>query len=133
MEKAERVPRDQIDEESDESCETCERPMVIKSGKYGKFLSCSGFPECRNSKPFLSRIGVACPQCNSDIVERSASGKRKKFYGCSNYPSCNYASNQKPLVQPCPECAQILVAYGRDNARCTSCKYRGAIPEEPTE
>tara|TARA_Y100000590_G_scaffold409389_1_gene501519 strand:+ start:61 stop:1026 length:966 start_codon:yes stop_codon:yes gene_type:complete len=132
MEKAERVSRGQIDEESDESCEICERPMVIKSGRYGKFLSCSGFPECRNSKPFLARIGVACPECDSDLVERSVNGKRKKFYGCSNYPSCNYASNQKPLIQPCPECGQMLFASGKENARCATCKYRGPIPEEPT-
>jgi DNA topoisomerase-1 len=132
MEKAERVSQDQIDEESDESCEVCERRMVIKSGRYGKFLSCSGFPECQNSKPFLARIGVACPDCDSDIVERSVNGKRKKFYGCSNYPTCTYATNQKPLVQPCPECSQMLVASGKGNARCTTCKYKGPIPEEST-
>ena len=61
MKEAERVPRDQIDEETDESCEKCERPMVIKSGRFGRFLSCSGFPECRNSRPLLNRVGVECP------------------------------------------------------------------------
>ena len=131
MEQAERVPRDQIDEESDEVCEVCGRPMVIKSGRFGKFLSCSGFPECRNSRPFLSRIGVKCPECGNDLVERTARGKgRKRFYGCSNYPKCTFAISQRPLPQPCPQCSKLLVASGRDNARCTSCDYRGPVPEE---
>ena len=75
MEKAERVPRDQIDEQSDETCEECASPMVIKSGRYGRFLSCSGFPDCRNSKPLLERIGVQCPNDQGDIVERQRRGK----------------------------------------------------------
>ena len=76
MDKAERVPRSLIDEETEEVCEVCERPMVIKSGRFGKFLSCSGFPECRNSRPLLTRVGVECPECGSDLVERKARGKR---------------------------------------------------------
>ena len=131
MENAERVPRDQIDEETDEVCEVCERPMVIKSGRFGKFLSCSGFPECRTSRPLVTRVGVECPECGGDLVERKGRGKGgKRFYGCSSYPKCTFSVNQRPIPQPCPECSRLLVASGRDTARCTSCRYRGPVPEE---
>ena len=135
MKEAERVPRDQIDEETDEVCEQCERPMVIKSGRFGRFLSCSGFPECRNSRPLLTRVGVDCPECGNDLVQRKQKGKGgKTFYGCSNYPECKFAVNQRPLPQPCPECSSLLLASGRTNARCTSCDFRGPAPEsEPLE
>ena len=132
MEKAERVPRELIDEESDEVCEVCGKPMVIKSGRFGRFLSCSGFPECRTSRPLLIRVGVECPECGSDLVERK--GKRgRNFYGCSTYPKCTFAINRKPLPQPCPQCSKMLVASGRDNARCTSCDYAGPVPETEEE
>ncbi len=131
LKEAERVPRDQIDEETDEVCEKCERPMVIKSGRFGRFLSCSGFPECKNSRPLLNRVGVECPECAGDLVERRQRGKGgKRFYGCSNYPTCSFASNQRPLPQPCPECGKMLVAVGRTNARCTACEFKGPAPEE---
>jgi DNA topoisomerase-1 len=130
--EAERVPRDQIDEETDEICEECGRPMVIKTGRFGRFLSCSGFPECRNSRPFLTRVGVECPEDGGDLVERQGKGKGRagrKFYGCSNYPTCSFAVSQKPLPQPCPQCSKLLVASGRENAKCTSCDYKGPVPE----
>jgi DNA topoisomerase-1 len=135
MKEAERVPRDQIDEETDEVCEKCERPMVIKSGRFGRFLSCSGFPKCKNSRPLLARVGVECPECGNDLVERRQRGKNgRRFYGCSGYPACNFAVNQKPLPEPCPDCGKLLVALGRTKARCTSCEYRGPLPEsEPQE
>ena len=134
--EAQRVPRDQIDEETDEVCEKCERPMVIKSGRFGRFLSCSGFPECRNSRPLLERVGVECPECGSDLVQRKQQKSKggKTFYGCSNYPACAFAVNQRPLPQPCPECGKLLLASGRTNCRCTSCGYKGPVPEsEPME
>ena len=131
MEEAERVPRDRIDEETEEVCNVCGRPMVIKSGRFGRFLSCSGFPECRNSRPLLTRVGVECPECGNDLVERRGKGKAgKTFYGCSNYPNCTFSINRRPLPQPCPDCGKLLVASGRDNARCTSCDFRGPVPEE---
>jgi DNA topoisomerase-1 len=132
LKEAVRVPRDEIDEETDEVCEQYERPMVIKSGRFGRFLSCSGFPECRNAKPLLERIGVDCPECGNDLVERRQKGRGgRKFYGCSSYPACNFAVNQKPLPQPCPDCGKMLVASGRTNARCldTECKWKGPVPE----
>ena len=135
--EAQRIPRDQIDEETDEVCEKCERPMVIKSGRFGRFLSCSGFPECRNSRPLLARVGVECPECGSDLVQRKqrkGKGGGKTFYGCSNYPACEFAVNQRPLPQPCPECGKLLLASGRTKCRCTACEYKGPVPEsEPME
>lgn len=134
MKEAERVPRDQIDEETDEVCHDCGRPMVIKSGRFGRFLSCSGFPECKASRPLLTRVGVDCPECGSDMVERKQKGKGgKKFYGCSNYPTCNFAVNQRPLPQPCPECGKLLVTAGRSNARCVYCEFKGPVPEGSEE
>ncbi len=134
IEKAERVPRDQIDEESDEECDECGRPMVIKSGRFGRFLSCSGFPDCRSSKPLMQRTGVDCPEDGGELVERQGRGGRgrgpKKFYGCTNYPECTFTTNQRPLPQPCPDCGKLLVASGRQNARCGSCGFRGPVPEE---
>lgn len=134
MKEAERVPRDQIDEETDEFCEKCERPMVIKTGRFGRFMSCSGFPDCKNSKPIIIRVGVPCPECGKDMVERRQKGRGGKvFYGCSGYPDCKFALNQRPLPQPCPECDEMLVASGRENARCLSCKWKGARPETEEE
>ena len=131
MEVAERVPRDQIDEETDEVCEVCARPMVIKTGRFGRFLSCSGFPECKTSRPLLTRVGVECPQCSNDLVERKGKGKGgKRFYGCSSYPKCTFSVNRRPLPQPCPECSKLLVTSGRDYSQCTSCEYKGPVPEE---
>lgn len=134
MKEAERIPRDQIDEETDEICPDCGRPMVIKSGRFGRFLSCSGFPECKKSQPLLQRVGVECPDCGSDLVQRRArkgsKGRNKIFYGCSNYPTCTFASNARPLPEPCPECTGMLVAMGRTNCRCLSCEHKGPRPEE---
>ena len=130
LKEAERVPRELIDEESDEVCEKCERPMVIKSGRFGRFLSCSGFPECKESRPLLTRVGVECPECGSDLVERQQkSGKRRRFFGCSNYPACEFTTNQRPIPEPCPDCGNMLVASGRANARCAACGYYGPRPE----
>ena len=138
LKEAERVPRDKIDEETDEVCEKCERPMVIKSGRFGRFLSCSGFPECRNSRPLLKRTGVDCPECGNDLVERR--GRRRggrgssTFYGCSGYPECSFAVNRRPLPEPCPECGGLLLASGRTNANCNRCEFKGPAPKpEPAE
>ncbi|MBO8167771.1 MAG: type I DNA topoisomerase [Thermoanaerobacteraceae bacterium] len=96
------------DEETDVVCEKCGRNMVIKYGRYGKFLACPGFPECRNTKPLLEEIGVKCPDCGGGIVERR-SKKGRKFYGCSNYPQCKFVSWHKPTEERCPECDAFLV------------------------
>ncbi|QQE80794.1 type I DNA topoisomerase [Alicyclobacillus sp. SO9] len=95
------------DEESDVECEKCGRMMVYKHGRYGKFLACPGFPECRNTKPIIKEVGVNCPDCGSPLVERK--GKRRVFYGCSSYPECDYVLWQKPSGQYCPVCQHPMV------------------------
>ncbi len=99
------------DEISDEVCEQCGRNMVIKYGPHGRFLACPGFPECRNTKPLLEKIGVACPQCGSDIVLKKTR-KGRKYYGCENYPACDFMSWQKPSDIPCPECGGYMIEKG---------------------
>lgn len=94
-------------EVSDVKCEKCGRMMVYKQGRYGKFLACPGFPECRNTKPILKKIGVKCPECGGDIIERKTK-TRKIFYGCSNYPECKFTSWDKPTEQRCPKCGHVL-------------------------
>jgi DNA topoisomerase I len=113
------------DEPTDEVCEQCGRPMVIKLGKFGKFLACSGFPDCRNARPLLTRIGVECPTCHQgEIVERR-SKKGRKFYGCERYPECDFVSWNKPVVQPCPLCGSYMVEVGRNGQlKCSSCTYQ---------
>jgi DNA topoisomerase-1 len=116
------------DEPTDEVCEVCGRPMVIKLGRYGKFLACSGFPECRNARPLLTKIDVTCPTCGEgDVVERR-SKKGRTFYGCSRYPDCDFVSWNKPAGEDCPECGSYLVYSGRGAAvKCSSCHYTGQL------
>ena len=99
------------DEVSEEVCEECGRNMVIKYGPHGKFLACPGFPECRNTKPYLEKIGVACPKCGKDIVLRKTK-KGRKYYGCENNPECDFMSWQKPSKEKCPKCGGIMVEKG---------------------
>lgn len=99
------------DEETDVVCDKCGRHMVIKYGKYGKFLACPGFPECSNTKPYLEKIGVPCPKCGKDIVIRKTR-KGRVFYGCENYPDCDFTSWQKPVEKACPKCGKFMVIRG---------------------
>ncbi len=108
------------EEPSGEVCEQCGKPMVIKLGRYGRFLACTGYPHCRNTKPLLAKTGVKCPLCGGDIVERRSKRKRV-FYGCANYPKCEYVLWERPLPQPCPQCGSILTANGKNTAKCTQC------------
>lgn len=90
-------------------CEKCGHPMVYKMGRYGKFMACSNFPECRNTKPILKKIGVTCPTCKEgEIVERK-SKKNRVFYGCETYPKCEFVSWDKPIARSCPKCESYLV------------------------
>ncbi len=133
LEKAqEEMPRVKVEEPTEEVCEVCGRPMVIKRGRFGPFLSCSGFPECKTSRPLLQKTGVACPKCGGDLVQRRGRDKGRTFYGCSNYPKCDFTVSRQPLEAPCPECSGLLVAAGRGRAQCTRCAYRGAVPELET-
>ncbi|HEU5422110.1 MAG TPA: type I DNA topoisomerase, partial [Nitrolancea sp.] len=120
------------DEATDEVCEKCGRPMVIKLGRFGRFLACSGFPECRNTKPLLEKIGVTCPQCGEGelVVKRArkpVKGRSPIFYGCSRYPDCNFTSSEKPTGERCPACGDLLVETARGAIRCrnSQCSWRG--------
>ena len=111
------------DEVSDVPCDLCGRMMVIKYGPHGKFLACPGFPECRNTKPYLEKIGVACPKCGKEIVIRKTK-KGRKYYGCENNPECDFMSWQKPSAERCPECGGLMVEKG-NKLLCTNkeCGY----------
>ena len=99
------------DEVTDVICEECGRNMVVKYGPHGKFLACPGFPECRNTKPYLEKIGVACPKCGADIVGRKTK-KGRKYYGCISYPDCDFMSWQKPSDKKCPKCGGMMLEKG---------------------
>ena len=99
------------DEVTDVICEECGRNMVIKYGPHGKFLACPGFPECRNTKPYLEKAGVACPNCGKDIVFRKTK-KGRRYYGCEDSPECDFMSWQKPSVDKCPECGSFMLEKG---------------------
>ncbi len=115
-------------EETDEVCEQCGRRMVVKHGRFGRFLACSGFPECRGTRPFHVKVDAVCPRCGGGIVERR-SKKGRRFYGCANYPACDFVVWSRPAGN-CPRCGGILVEKGRGGAarRCTSegCGYSEA-------
>ncbi|MBU2659135.1 type I DNA topoisomerase [Bacillus cabrialesii] len=113
-----------------EDCELCNSPMVYKMGRYGKFLACSNFPDCRNTKPIVKQIGVKCPSCGEgNIVERK-SKKKRVFYGCDRYPECEFVSWDKPIERKCPKCGKMLVEKKLKKGiqvQCVECDYK----EEP--
>jgi DNA topoisomerase-1 len=109
------------DQPTGEICEKCGHPMVLKFGRYGKFEACSNFPECRNTRPHLIKLGIACPKDGGELVERRTK-KGRIFYGCANYPECDWSSWKKPLPNPCPNCAGLLVQKNRNWAQCVNCE-----------
>lgn len=100
------------DEVTEEICEACGRNMVIKWGRFGKFLACPGYPECKNTKPLLTEIGVECPQCGNSLVERKTR-RGRTFYGCIRYPECDFTSWQRPVPAKCPTCGTYMVERKR--------------------
>jgi DNA topoisomerase-1 len=112
------------DEVTDEICEKCGRKMVIKHGRYGKFLACPGYPECKNTKPIQDKIGVKCPNCGGDII-RLKSGKGKIFFGCSNYPKCNFMTWDEPIYEKCPNCGSIMVKKNTKKGLTIKCLNEG--------
>ncbi len=120
------------DEPAGEDCELCGSPMVYKLGRYGKFMACSNFPDCRNTKAIMKPIGVKCPSCETgEIVERKSKTKRL-FYGCNQYPECEFVSWDKPISRPCPKCSALLVEKKIKKGvqiQCTKCDYE----EAPTQ
>jgi len=96
-------------EEMDELCPECGRNLVIRTGRFGRFISCSGFPECRYGRSFVTKTGALCPQCGGDLVERKTKQKRRIFYGCNNYPTCNFAIWERPVPDLCSNCGGLMV------------------------
>ena len=115
------------DEVTDVVCEQCGRNMVIKYGPHGRFLACPGFPECRNTKPYLEKVGVACPICGKDVVLRKTK-KGRKYYGCEDNPECEFMSWQKPSDQKCPRCGSYMVEKG--NKLCCSNEQCGFVENQ---
>ncbi|WP_079529835.1 type I DNA topoisomerase [Halobacillus hunanensis] len=115
------------DEPAGIDCEKCGHEMVYKMGRYGKFLACSNFPDCRNTKPILKTVGVTCPKCNEGEVVERKSKKNRKFYGCDRYPECDFISWDKPISRPCPRCESLLVEKRSKKGtqiQCTECDYK---------
>ncbi|PER38138.1 DNA topoisomerase I [Bacillus thuringiensis] len=129
LEKAEKEMREvEIkDEPAGEDCELCGHPMVFKMGKYGKFMACSNFPDCRNTKAIVKEIGVTCPKCEEgQIIERRSNKKKRLFYGCGTYPECDFVSWDKPIGRKCPKCEGMLVEKKLKKGvqvQCISCDY----------
>lgn len=123
------------DEVSDEICEKCGKPLVYKLGRFGKFLACSGFPDCRNTKPIIKDIGVTCPKCKEGHVVERRSKKGRIFYGCDKYPECDFVSWDKPSAKPCPSCGSLMIEKRNKQGtrlQCTSCDHQEPV-EEPEE
>ncbi|KEQ27561.1 type I DNA topoisomerase [Paenibacillus tyrfis] len=121
------------DEVSDEICEKCGRHFVYKMGRFGKFLACSGFPDCRNTKPIVKDTGVTCPNCHEGKIIERRSKKGRIFYGCDRYPECDFVSWDKPVGHPCPKCGAMLVEKRNKSGtfiQCVSCDFREEAKEE---
>lgn len=118
------------DEPAGENCEKCGHEMVIKMGRFGKFIACSNFPECRNTKAILKEVGVKCPSCSEGEVVERKSKKGRVFYGCNQYPACEFLSWDKPINRTCPKCESFLVekkTKKQQFVKCSTCDYE----EEP--
>jgi len=135
IDKAEEdIEKVDLTEPTDIPCELCDNMMNIKHGRFGKFLACSNYPECKNTKPILNKIGVNCPDCGvGDVVERKTK-KFKTFYGCSEFPNCNFMSWHKPVDKKCPKCSKVMIEYKtkkKHEYKCTDkeCGYSEEISE----
>lgn len=124
------------DEVSDEICEKCGKPLVYKLGRFGKFLACSGFPDCRNTKPIIKDIGVTCPKCHEGKVVERRSKKGRVFYGCDQYPYCDFVSWDRPSIKPCPSCGSWMIEKRNKQGtklQCTSCDHTEAVLDNEEE
>ena len=118
------IPSMQREEAIGRDCPVCGKPLVIRYGRFGKFIGCSDYPNCKHTEPWLERLGIPCPVCakahGGEVVERR-SRKGRVFYGCSRYPDCDFTSWKRPIAQPCPNCGGLLVEQNRTTAQCTAC------------
>jgi DNA topoisomerase-1 len=129
------VQKTTTDETTAENCEKCGKPMIIKHGRFGRFMACSGFPDCRTTKPVPQPgLDVKCPRCQTGIVITRKTKRGRMFYGCSKYPECNFAAWQKPTGKLCPECSEALVEF-RGKVKCSSktCKFSEGTGQEIDE
>ena len=130
----EKVEKVNMDEETDEICELCGSNMVIKYGRFGRFMACKNYPECKNTKPLVNKVGVKCPKCKEGDIILRKSKKGKSFYGCSNYPQCDFISWYKPTGELCKECGSYMVEKQNKNGSkevCSNkeCKAEGRVLE----
>jgi DNA topoisomerase I len=107
-------------EKTGEICPDCGGELIIKQGRFGRFVGCSNYPTCRHTKPLIAKLGVLCPKDRGELVERRTRSGRV-FYGCANYPTCDFTSWKRPVPQPCPSCEGLMVTTGRDTVECTQC------------
>jgi DNA topoisomerase-1 len=123
LEEAEKkLPKLELkDEPTDEICVNCGKPMVIKTGRFGRFISCTGYPECKTTKPILKDTGAICPKDGGMIVERKSRGRGRTFYGCANYPACDFVSWDRVIPEPCPECGAYVVAKSKRGTLTFEC------------
>src|SRR5690606_10888773 len=129
------IPNIQQEEQIGRDCPVCGKPLVIRYGRFGKFIGCSDYPNCRHTEQWLERMGIACPTCGEAhggelIVRRSKRGRT--FYGCSRFPDCNFTSWKRPLQQPCPNCGGLLIEQNRSTAQCIKCSNSYRINELPS-
>jgi DNA topoisomerase-1 len=125
---SDKIEKVRITKPTEEVCPECGKPMVLKTGRFGKFLACSGYPECKKTMPYVVKTGVPCPKCGKEIVERTTK-KRRIFYGCSGFPQCQFAINRRPVPKPCPQCGKMLIMYRDGWVKCTACEYKDKIEE----
>jgi len=111
-----------------EACPECGHDLVLKYGRFGKFIACSNFPDCRYTRPYVIKLNVACPKCGGDLVARKTK-KGRTFYGCSNYPECDWISWKRPLPTPCPNCQGTLVVQNKKTAQCLQCHNRFSLDD----
>ena len=131
----EKIEKVNMDEETDEICELCGSNMVIKYGRFGKFMACKNYPECKNTKPIVSKIGVKCPKCKEGDIIMRKSKKKKIFYGCSNYPDCDFVAWKKPVEEPCEVCGSYMYEkYSKSGTKivCSNkeCKHEKIIEQD---
>jgi DNA topoisomerase-1 len=115
------------DEPTGEACPKCGKPLVVKTGRFGKFIACSGYPECKYTQSFQVKLDAKCPKCGKALVQR-VSKKKRTFYGCSGYPDCDFITGFRPLSKPCPKCGGLLTQHGKQ-AWCVKCDYKGKVEE----
>lgn len=113
----------------EEKCPNCDKQLAVKTGRFGKFLACTGYPDCKFTKSYQVKTGVKCPECGvAELIQR-VSKKKKTFYGCGNYPNCTFATNFKPLQQPCPKCGGLMTLSRGKWGRCVKCGAREKLAE----